>query len=414
MDELQYKQAIQVSNTNEDIYPLEVNDNYSPNNPEVNISKKITPGIDVSLDSWIRFQEQKAKDRALNEQLKKELGEYKPILITVDNNELYNAKNIASDISNISKQISEENSKLLKSFTPDLLAVPNWTLKDFIEERKKYIFRGLPSLATDRQLNISKEYEYLYEQDENGYFFFKVFFNFYTGYGLLGGLLNNIQTQLKVPSINTAFNYLKVNSNSNRFTGAYRQKLFQKCLSLEKFGELLNYLMIECPWYFKEIGGIQEAIKYDFVDLTKERKITLSFNPDAIDFRVSALMELYLDACFDPYNHKEIVPSNLRKFDMSVLICQVPIVGYNIFGNTYHGFNIDSKSYDDTLTFKWILFQNCEFDYKSIASVIDSVNNESPFEMGYTVDIIAERTYVRDFNPDLNLMDIFSYMPNLY
>jgi hypothetical protein len=184
---------------------------------------------------------------------------------------------------------------------------------------------------------------------------------------------------------------------------------------LEKFGELLNYLMIECPWYFKEIGGIQEAVKYDFEDLTKERKITLSFNPDAIDFRVSALMELYLDACFDPYNHKEIVPSNLRKFDMSVLICQVPIKGHNIFGETYHGFNLDkTTNYLDTLTFKWILFQNCEFDYKSIASVVDSVNSESPFEMEHSVEIIAERTYVRDFNPDLNLMDIFSYMPNLY
>ena len=409
MDDLQYKQGIQVSNMNDDIYPLEVNDNYSPNNPEANISKKITPGIDVSLDSWKRFQEQKAKDRALNEQLKKELSERKPTLITVDNNELYNAKIIVDDIN---KQEIEKNDKLLKSFTPDLLAVPNWTLKDFIEERKKYVFKGLPSLVQSHNINISDER--LYTQDENGYFFFKVFFNFYTGYGLLGGLLNNIQTKLKVPSVNTAFNYLKVNSNSNRFTEAYRQKLFQKCLSLEKFGELLNYLMIECPWYFKEIGGIQEAIKYDFVDLTKERKITLSFNPDAIDFRVSALMELYLDACFDPYNHKEIVPSNLRKFDMSVLICQVPIDGHNIFGNTSNGFNIDSKSYNDTLTFKWILFQNCEVDYKSIASVIDSVNNESPFEMGYAVDIIAERTYVRDFNPDLNLMDIFSYMPNLY
>lgn len=409
MDDLQYKQAIQVSNMNDDIYQLEVNDNYSPNNPEASISKKETIGIDISVNEWIEFQQRKAKDRLLNEQLKKELEEREPVLITVDNNELYNAKNI---IDNVNTQEIEKNNKLLQSFTPDLLAVPNWTLKDFIEERKKYVFKGLPSLAQSHNINISDER--LYTQDENGYFFFKVFFNFYTGYGLLGGLLNNMQTQLKVPSINTAFNYLKVNSNSNRFTEAYRQKLFQKCLSLEKFGELLNYLMIECPWYFKEIGGIQEAVKYDFVDLTKERKITLSFNPDAIDFRVSALMELYLDACFDPYNHKEIVPSNLRKFDMSVLICQVPIVGYNIFGNTYHRFNIDSKGYNDTLTFKWILFQNCEFDYKSIASVIDSVNNESPFEMGYTVDIIAERTYVRDFNPDLNLMDIFSYMPNLY
>lgn len=366
--------------------------------------------ITENTNSIEEFQERKAKGRVLNEQLKKELEESKPVLITTDNNELYNAKNI---IDNVNKQGIEKNDKLLKSFTPDLLAIPNWNLKDFIEERKKYIFKGLPSLATDHQLNISNKY--LYAQDEKGYFFYKVFFNFYTGYGLLGGLLNNIHTELEVPSINTALNYLKVNSNSNRFTAEYRKRLFQKCLSLKKFGELLNYLMIECPWYFKEIGGIQEAVKYDFVDLTKERKITLSFNPDAIDFRVSALMELYLDACFDPYNHKEIVPSNLRKFDMSVLICQVPIIGHNIFGNEYHGFNLnDNNNYLDTLSFKWILFQNCEFNYKSIASVVDSVNSESPFEMEYTVDIIAERTYVRDFNPDLDLMDIFSYMPNLY
>lgn len=392
-----YTRRIRVSSGGDFINPFDINDNYSLNDSEV----------------LQEFQERKAKDRMLNEQLKKELSERKPVLITTDNNELYNAKNIIVDANKLIQEKNEKNDKLLKSFTPDLLAIPNWNLKDFIEERKKYIFKGLPSLAQSHNLNISNEL--LYAQDENGYFFFKVFFNFYTGYGLLGGLLNNIQTQLKVPSINTALNYLKVNSNSNRFTGEYRKKLFQKCLSLEKFGELLNYLMIECPWYFKEIGGIQEAVKYDFVDLTKERKITLSFNPDAIDFRVSALMELYLDACFDPYNHKEIVPSNLRKFDMSVLICQVPIIGHNIFGNEYHGFNLnDNNNYLDTLSFKWILFQNCEFDYKSIASVVDSVNNESPFEMGYTVDIIAERTYVRDFNPDLNLMDIFSYMPNLY
>ena len=376
-----------------------------------------------SVNSIEELKKIKEEDRIQNKKLTDEITEQQPILFISDN-EIYNGKAIVDDkiytteykLNDDVKTESTPNKILQNSFTPDLLAIPNWNLADFLEERKKYIFKGLPSLAESKQLSISDKR--LYKQDEKGYFFYKVFFNFYTGYGLLGGLINNanINPNLKdVPSFNTAINYLKVNSNSNRFSEVYRKKLFQKCLSLKKFGELLNYLMVECPWYFKEIGGIQEAIKYDFDDLTKERKITLTFNPDAIDFRVSALMELYLDACFDPYNHKEIVPSNLRKFDMSVLICQVPIIGHNIFGTTHHGFNLDTNNnYLDTLSFKWILFQNCEFDYKSIASVVDSVSSESPFEMSHTVDIIAERTYVRDFNPDLNLMDIFSYMPNLY
>lgn len=369
---------------------------------------------------------------------------------TIIEKSIYNVNNITSNSGNSSVNsfditpnvLNDENYKTItfeeelktinNSFNPNIIGVPNWNYEDFLHERLRFLFRGVGENVFYSQKGFLKELDYnrfnnkpLTLTDGVGYFFYKVFFNFYTSHGLLGGLVPVSPNGEYCTPINTALQYLYNNANSTRFSTEYQGILYSKYNSLIKFGQLLNYLSFECPWYFKDIGGLQEAVRLDFDDLMKERKITMSFNPDAIDFRVSALFELYLDACFDSYNHREIVPSNLRKFDMSILVCQMPIDGVtqNVDkktqyfsklnnGDTIYPCEINVSDFtgqkNSKLAFKWILLQNCEFDYKNISSVPDSVNNENPFNIEYTVDVTFTKAYVRDYNYALGLQNVFS------
>ena len=327
--------------------------------------------------------------------------------------------NVLNDVNYKTITFEEELKALNNSFNPNIIGVPNWNYEDFLHERLRFLFRGVGENVFYSQKGYLKELDYnrfnnkpLTLTDGVGYFFYKVFFNFYTSHGLLGGLVPVSPNGEYCTPINTALQYLYNNANSTRFSTEYQGILYSKYNSLIKFGQLLNYLSFECPWYFKDIGGLQEAVRLDFDDLMKERKITMSFNPDAIDFRVSALFELYLDACFDSYNHREIVPSNLRKFDMSILVCQMPMDGVTQNVDTIYPCEINVSDFigqkNSKLAFKWILLQNCEFDYKNISSVPDSVNNENPFNIEYTVDVTFTKAYVRDYNYALGLQNVFS------
>ena len=57
--------------------------------------------------------------------------------------------------------------------------------------------------------------------------------------------------------------------------------------------------------------------------------IEIELNPDAVDMRVTTLFDLYRYACYDRIKMKEIIPENLRKFDMDVMVFHVPLKYYN-------------------------------------------------------------------------------------
>lgn len=318
--------------------------------------------------------------------------------------------------------------------TGDILGIPNWTMEDFINERTRYRMIGTFG-------DIGSSYW------EPGTYFYKLFFNFNTSYGLLGGIINTLQQDVTnnnqpngAKEINTASMYFENNCTSERFTLHYRKVLRQKQISLFKFAQLLNYLTLECPWVFKEVGGLERIGEINLKDIAAEEKsIQITFNEDAVDMRISTLIDLYKHACFDTVNQREIIPENLRKFDMSIILFNPPIKGLNMdrqikyvqkekkngktkeiqdgyiesFGST----NIKKKpeiGKDDRkvkipMTYKCVILKNCEIKYDDLKSIPDAMDNGEGFKNSIVLSISYERSLVYSFNDILNAETLDNY-----
>ena len=298
----------------------------------------------------------------------------------------------------------------------DIIYIPNWSTEDFVNER----FNAL-------------KYTYDSPYSDIATYFFKAFFNFGTGYGLLGGLVSDNGSDIRME--NTALKFLVNNINGNRFsnyndshieegssvsasTNSYTYVLKTKANNLIKFGKILNYIMVNCPWFITEISGLDDAVSYDLNEVYKsDKSITVNFREDAIDMRVSTLFNLYRDACFDIVNQREVIPENLRKFDMTIITFNAPLGGRTIDIDTsyqpplygYHsvtsaastnGLNNDSKL-ESQLTFNAVILKNCEFDLTSLKTVPNSVNSGEGFTNIMSIQIKYERSYPFMINREL-------------
>ena len=265
---------------------------------------------------------------------------------------------------------------------------------------------------------------------EPGWFYFKIFFNFHDTKGLFAGIMDNI-----IPNT-CAMRYLFGIRNF------YSQEQIQdRMLALARFTHTLSYINSVCPWFFIGIGGLSKLNGIKLDDLSKEKSIDLMCNGDAIDMRLNTLLDMYKYACYDEINLKEIIPQNLRKFDMSIVIMNVPVkyfqtgmitsgqnakmsqIGKN--GSTFlnkaikginevtsflsgsNSKNFDYKtvngkgnSEDNRLSFQMYTLKNCEIDPVSFENYTPgSMNNQGFFRMGTgAIKINYDRCYKHTFN----------------
>ena len=305
---------------------------------------------------------------------------------------------------NVGGSITGEN---IGSTLRDMIAIPNWSIRDFAIERWKF------KTQSSAESTLSP-------YGEPGMFFYKVLFNFNTSYGLLGGLINEMNGK-PVKDVNTALQFLTNNAVSGRFSIAYRSVLYRKIDQLLNFGKLLNFLSNECPWFFKDVEGLGEALKYNFNEIvpSQNRTIKLTFNQDAVDMRVSTLIDLYKQACYDWVNFKEIIPENLRKFDMCIMLFNPPIAGMNFGGfitkddmkypngkevtASYNQFKGDLKD-EEGMSFKCIYLKNCEILINDLESITGNLNNEKGFNQELSMTISFERHYSYNINKEFGLM----------
>lgn len=326
--------------------------------------------------------------------------------------------------------VSTSSDKKTFSNTNDLLFIPNWSTEDFIKERLKF-----KKIATDGS-TVSR-------YNDKGMFFYRLFFNFNTGYGLFGSILKDSINQATEEG-NTAWQYLTNNIGSKRFSERYRNVLYNKRESLVEFTKLLNYISNESPWFFESISSLKDATKLEFDNIVKKEdpSFSIKFNPDAIDMRIGTLLDLYKDACFDYTNSKEVIPENLRKFDMSIILFNPPIQGVNInYKNIYEntrtnpisntseaGFVVGythkedqftntrfKKTYSDVfnpngMSFKCLIFKNCEFVLKEMSSFPDTITNSTGFEAKYDIKISYQRVFSYNINRELTV----EVLDNLY
>lgn len=194
---------------------------------------------------------------------------------------------------------------------------------------------------------------------------------------------------------NTAYNYLLVNDE------------IERAEMLKQFIILLSDINSSSPWYFQEISGLDAALERKIfsdgeVKLEdKPRQFTIKCLHDAYDNRIGTLLDLYRAACFSHKDKKEIVPANLRKFNMGVLVFNAPIRGKGGKSGDKNNYimipDMDCNFYIPSA--KLIELRNCEFDYNSAKSAWSTLNTtEEAFSPEYTITINYDDAYESRYN----------------
>ena len=296
------------------------------------------------------------------------------------------------------KQIQTESSReIMEVISTDIkesefvFTFPNWTYADWINERAMWQ-RGITSVA-----------------GEPGWFYFKVFFDFNTQQGLFGGLLNDEKIY---SAVNSAGKFLRSGRKYYKF-----ENVQQRLVALKKFASMLSYIETNAPWFFKSIKGL-DKIPEPTKDFTKERFIELVCSNESVDIRLTTLLDLYRFAAFDDMLNKEVIPENLRKFDMNIVVFNTPIKKFHTSfkSSSLKGkfnyksiFNLDSggnnSDYSNIMSYKMYTFKNCEIDLETYAnSQPADMNNESAFQFAPSIKIKYDRLYTHTSNEFIGMM----------
>ena len=166
----------------------------------------------------------------------------------------------------------------------------------------------------------------------------------------------------------------------------------ERAEKLKKFIYLLSDINSQSPWYWSSISGLDAAIERksitdkDFKIEEERKQLSIKCLPDAYDQRIGTLLDLYRDICYSYTLKKEILPANLRKFDMGIYIFNTPIK--ELHGKAYDSelapikteARISSQHNDYNLTYKtsskYFEFHNCEIDYNSSKTAWGEFTNE--------------------------------------
>jgi len=237
--------------------------------------------------------------------------------------------------------------------------------------------------------------------DEPGYFYFKLFFKFDTQYGLFGGVLNNAKHDV---ASNSATQFL------SSMRGNAKAQYNQRIEALVKFSQILSYLNCNCPWFFRAINGLDKANVPTVSEFSKEKTIDIECNQDATDMRLNTLMDLYKFLVYDDAYGREVLPDNMRKFNLLVMLFQAPVrkihsaIKINDIPYGMPGYTDNSLS--NMMGFKLFEFIGCEFDLSTLGVMVpSSINIESPQPIGKgTIRIKYDRCVTHLGNEFSNLL----------
>jgi hypothetical protein len=127
------------------------------------------------------------------------------------------------------------------------------------------------------------------------------------------------------------------------------QRSTQRRDMLNAFRNGFLYINKNSPYYFQSISGLDQLLKSDIKNIHKgaskpQRMGTLSIDClESIDMRMFALSELYRKAIYDYKYQRSMLPENLRKFRMWLVITEIRNIqlSYGI-GDVLNPFSIPS------------------------------------------------------------------------
>lgn len=202
---------------------------------------------------------------------------------------------------------------------------------------------------------------------------------------------DNNASNIPYYAYNSAWAYLKLNDENERAE------------KLEHFVTLLSDINTRSPWYFSKIGGLQEALERKVAEDGKmemtDKKLTITCLPDAFDNRIGTLLELYRDITWSWVHKKEIIPANLRKFDMAVYIFETPEKTWHNDDSTINqNTKTESSITNNLVSYKMLEFHDCEFNYNSVKNAWSDIDNTTGIQPTYTIDITYNDCYEVAYN----------------
>lgn len=180
-------------------------------------------------------------------------------------------------------------------------------------------------------------------------------------------------TQATYPSGQSALGYL--NKIGETTKASYLKAFVQGMLEVQR----------KRPYYFQTIEGITEAYNKTmnmtdpFLGSKGDEGITVGLL-EAIDLKITALFNLYKLACYDVKYRRNIIPANLRYFNIDIDI--IEIRKFNSVRRAATAGNANSPDNDSTrfvnsntsvLTFR---FEDCTFDAAASSQVFANVAND--------------------------------------
>ena len=217
------------------------------------------------------------------------------------------------------------------------------------------------------------------------------------------GLDNDFERLLETPSAtstegysafvgaNTAYNFLLANDEIERAD------------YLKQFIYLLSEINTNSPWYWQSIGGLDGAIEQKWIEegkMNEDRSITITCLPDAIDGRISTLLDLYRAATYSNQRMVSIVPANLRKFDMGVYVFATTNSSIHKLKSGKYA-TIDpnpTNSNEFIASSKYFEFHNCEIDYNTSKDAFSEISNVEGSELVHKLVINYDECMTMNYN----------------
>ena len=138
---------------------------------------------------------------------------------------------------------------------------------------------------------------------------------------------------------------------------------------IAEFRESFIYLLKNAPWYFTKVTGLADIWKIEPGQSFrgKDKKLTIE-TEEALDLKMTYLMDLYRKAIFDPSWMRYALPENQRMFAMELIVGEIRPMQI-----TPQGFNsLESGPYPGNV------LDNIGGQFKSIQSQIDQQAAQTP------------------------------------
>lgn len=171
-----------------------------------------------------------------------------------------------------------------------------------------------------------------------------------------------------------------------------------RAIMLKEFKFRLRDLIVNFPYYFQSISGLNEFYKYNPKETwrNKERRLTIK-TLESMDLRVGNMIDKYMKASFDERYMREMIPINLRKFNAYIVLSEIR--NFKTFYQQVVQDPVDGRKIEvlnNYLNSYVIKLEGCRFDFSNSNPWMETIDNARPDkpienEFSLVFDRISER-----------------------